>query len=397
MNQTVQPGQSSSEPVRTPAGDPPHVVIAHDWLVGLRGGEHVLDAMIRSLVASGARVSTLVTMFDEGRPLTPAIDALPRLVSPLGRLGPLSVVARRHLLPFYPWAVGRLARSLARLHQARPIDLLVSTSSAAIKGLESPRGVPHLSYIHSPPRYLWSQTDAYSRDSLSRRLGLSLMGPALRRWDVATASRPSMLMANSAHTKALIAQAWGRESEVVHPGVRVEFFSQAPASTRDGSWLVVSALEPYKRLDVAIEAARLANAKLVIVGEGSQRASLERLANGRVEFTGRLSDQALRDRYAKASILLHPQLEDFGIVAVEAQAAGLAVVAFDRGGAAETVLDGVTGVLVNEQSASAFAQAANRVPRSCDAACREHAASFSESRFHREFIACVRRVLLQPA
>ena len=368
-------------------------MLAHDWLVGLRGGEHVLDAIAVALGHAGADVSTLLTMFDDGRPLTPAIDALPRVVSPLGRLGGLSRRARRQLLPLYPWAVSRLSSSLASIHARRPVNLVVSTSSAAIKGLRSPQGVPHLCYVHSPPRYLWSQGEAYGRSSVLTRLGLAASGPWLRRWDAASASRPTTLLANSSHTAALIRRVWHRESEVLHPPVRTDFFGEAPTVARDGSWLVVSALEPYKRVDLAMEAARLAGTKLVIVGDGSLASSLRDEATANVEFKGRVDDATLRDLYARASVLIHPQVEDFGIVAVEAQAAGLPVVALASGGAVETVVDGVTGACFREQEAAAIVEAVRRVPPRCDRACREWADRFSQERFESAFLAAAAHAL----
>jgi glycosyltransferase involved in cell wall biosynthesis len=371
----------------------PHVVLAHDWLAGLRGGEHVLDAIAVALRHAGADVSTLLTMFDDGRPLTPAIDALPRVVSPLGRLGGFSRRARRHLLPLYPWAVSRLSSSLRSIHASRPVDLVVSTSSAAIKGLRTPEGVPHLCYVHSPPRYLWSQGEAYGRSSVLTRLGLAASGPWLRRWDAATASRPTTLLANSAHTAALIRKVWHRESQVLHPPVRTDFFGATPPVARDGSWLVVSALEPYKRVDLAIEASQLAGVRLVIVGDGSLASTLRSEAPATVEFKGRVDDATLRDLYARASVLIHPQIEDFGIVAVEAQAAGLPVVALASGGAVETVVDGVTGAFFREQAAAAIVEAARRVQPQCDPACREWARRFSHDRFETAFLAAAAQTL----
>ncbi len=352
--------------------------------------------MVVALTRAGADISTMLTMFDDGRPLTPAIDALPRVVSPIGRLGGLSRRARRHLLPLYPWAVSRLSSSLRSIHARRPVDLVVSTSSAAIKGLVSPPGVPHLCYVHSPPRYLWSQGQAYGRSGLLTRLGLAASGPWLRRWDAASASRPTTLLANSSHTASLIRAAWRRESRVLHPPVRTDFFGDAPAIARDGSWLVVCALEPYKRVDLAIEASTLAGVRLVIVGDGSLASSLRRQAPPNVEFRGRVDDATLRDLYARSSALIHPQVEDFGIVAVEAQAAGLPVVALSSGGALETVVDGVTGAFFREQTAHAIVEAARRVPAECDLACREHARRFAPARFAAGFLAAVAGILHQP-
>lgn len=396
MPHTVQPAAASREAF---AGDrsPPsrlRVVLAHDWLAGLRGGEHVLDAIAGVVESLGADIADLLVMFDEGKHLTPRLDALPHHVSPLGRLGRFSALARRHLLPCYPWAVSRLSEHLSALHRSRAVDLVISTSSAAIKGLEVPEGVPHLCYVHTPARYLWSQQEQYARGSLARRLGLALAGPALRAWDVRSSARPTKLLANSAHTQMLIQRVWGRASEVVHPGVRTEFFGALPPRARSRDWLVVSALEPYKRVDLAIDAAIEAGARLIIAGEGSQRGTLERHARGRVEFAGRVDDERLRELYATCAMLIHPQIEDFGMVAVEAQAAGLPVVALGAGGALETVVDSVTGAHFGVQQVGALLEAVGRVPRECEEVCRVHAQKFSQRAFDErmagEIRACVR-------
>ncbi|MCX5691063.1 MAG: glycosyltransferase [Planctomycetota bacterium] len=396
MPHTVQPAAASRELI---AGDRCasrglRVVLAHDWLAGLRGGEHVLDAIACVVDSLGGQIVELLVMFDEGKHLTPRLDALARHVSPLGRMGRVSSLARRHLLPCYPWAVSRLSAHLEALHRVRAVDLVISTSSAAIKGLEVPAEVPHLCYVHTPARYLWSQQEQYARGSLARRVGLALTGPALRAWDVHSSARPTTLLANSAHTQQLIRGVWGRESEVVHPGVRTEFFGALPSGERTKDWLVVSALEPYKRVDLAIDAAIASGARLVIAGEGSQRPSLERMARGRVEFAGRVDDERLRELYATSAMLIHPQIEDFGMVAVEAQAAGLPVAALGAGGALETVVDGVTGAHFGAQRVESLLEAVARVPRGCDEACRVQARKFSQQifdeRVSRAIGACVR-------
>ncbi len=365
---------------------PLRIVVAHDWLCGLRGGERVLDDILTALDSIGATVPELLVMFDDGRGVTPRIDATATHASPLSRLGWVSRALRRHMLPLYPLAVSRLGDYLERLHRRDPINLVISTSSAAIKGLRCPKGVAHLSYIHSPPRYLWSQQDEYSKDSAIRRMGLALTGPILRRWDKATAANVTAFMANSMHTQQLITNAYERTSVVVHPGVRTDYFTPDAAVPRDGSWLVVCALEPYKRVELAIEAANAAQHSLTIVGDGSHRRMLETLAGPTVRFAGRIDDAELLRAYRRASVLLHPQVEDFGIVAAEAQAAGLAVAAFGKGGARETVVDGSSGVLFHEQTADSVIAAANRAQELCGEPCRQSALRFSREAFRERFL-----------
>ena len=338
---------------------PARVALAHDWLVGLRGGEAVLEE-IAAVVRSRHTLSCVYTMFSDGRPLAPHIDAAPRSVARLGRLPGASTRLRRWLLPLYPFAVGELARRLAADHARQPIDVLFSTSSAAIKGLRPPPGVPHICYCHAPARYLWSQTDAYSRGSGggARALGLNLFAPRLRGWDRRTAANVSTFLANSSHTARQIREFYGRDALVVHPPVRTDFFTPDAGEPRDGSWLYVGALEPYKRVDLAILAANGARHQLVVVGRGTQAESLRAIAGPTVRFLGHVSDDELRRLYRRAGVLLFPQTEDFGITAVEAQSCGTPVAAFRAGGALDSVVEGVTGAFFDAPEPGALAAAA---------------------------------------
>jgi glycosyltransferase involved in cell wall biosynthesis len=348
-------------------------------------------------------------MFADGRPLTPAIDAIPRVVSLLGRLPGASGRARRWLLPLFPSAVEDLSRRLAAAHARSPIDLLISTSSAAIKGLRPPPGVPHVCYIHAPARYLWSLESEYARGSRLRAAGLALFGPGLRAWDRATASSVTRFIANSHHTANLVRQAYSKIARtpgalhVVHPPVRTDYFTPPPSGARRKEfWLLVSALEPYKRVELAIDAAHLAGKRLVIAGSGSEskrlRAHADRLARHgprghAVEFVGRVSDETLRELYRTARLFVFPQIEDFGISAVEAQASGLPVVAYARGGALDTVIPRVTGAFFGAPSAESLAEATLRCPRDVDAICRACALRFAQERFDRELLRHLKELL----
>lgn len=367
-----------------PGGAPPRVALAHDWLCGYRGGEAVLDAIAR-VVARTCDIAGLYVMFDDRRPLTPAIDAIPRVVSRIGRLPLASTRLRRWLLPLYPAAVGDLSRRLAADHAARPIDVLISTSSAAIKGLRPPPGVPHVCYIHSPARYVWSRGEEY-RGGL-RGLGLRLYRERFKRWDRETAGNVTTFIANSGHTAEQVRRCYGRDATVIHPPVRTEYFTPDAGVAREDFWLVVSALEPYKRVDAAIAAARLAGVDLVIAGDGSQRRALERLASepgpgaSRVRFLGRVGDEQLRDLYRRARLLVFPQVEDFGIVAAEALACGLPVIARRAGGALDIVEEGITGAFFDTPVPLHIIDAAKKCPRDASRACRESAARFAEEAF----------------
>lgn len=392
----IAPSPASAAPAPPARARPPRIALAHDWLCGYRGGEAVLERIAR-LVVRRYTPGRLYTMFDDGRPLAPMVDALPRTASPLNRVPLGATRLRRWLLPFYSIAVERLGDALARDHAREPIDLLISTSSAAIKGLRPPPGVPHLCYCHSPARYVWSRMEDYGRGL--RGLGLRLAANEFRAWDRASAASVTAFIANSTHTAHQVRTCFGRGATVVHPPVRTDFYTPEAGRTREDFWLFVGALEPYKRADLAIEAAHLAGTRLVIAGDGSQRHVLRRLAGrrggsgGRIEFLGRVSDERLRELYRTASLLLFPQVEDFGIIAAEAQACGLPVVARAAGGALDIVIDGATGALFDDPTPEDVVRAAARAPRGCDELCRSCALRFSEGRFDEAIAAQIEAVL----
>jgi glycosyltransferase involved in cell wall biosynthesis len=375
------PPTPTALPADTPAGGSRRlrVALAHDWVCGLRGGEMVLDQITR-LVASEHEVAGLFVMFDDGRPLTPAVDGLRHFVSRVGRL-PMADKLRRWMLPLYPRAVGELSAMLEQEHRRKAIDLLISSSSAAVKGLRPPRGVPHLCYCHSPARYVWSLGAEYAGGL--RGLGLSLYADPFKKWDAAIAANVTRFVANSEHTARQIEICFKRSAGVVYPAIRREFLETplSPASDESRPWLVVSALEPYKRVDLAIEAANKAGHDLVVVGGGSQRKHLEKLAGPTVRFAGRVSNAELMAWYARARLVLFPQVEDFGLVAVEAQACGAPVVARRDGGAVETVVEGVTGRFFGEATVEALLEAIAVCPDQCAQACRVNAERFSAERF----------------
>ncbi len=371
---------------------PMRVALAHDWLVARRGGELVLDAIAHTLAEMGSPAPHLFTMFDAGLPVTDRIDALDRTVS---KLNTYPAPLRRWLLMSYPSAVESLSRALHTMHQREPIDLLISTSSAAIKSMRAPRGVPHLCYCHTPARYLWSQTPQYTQGNLKARirgLGLALTGNTLRNWDTRTADRVDRFIANSTHTQNQIREHYGRDSAVIHPPVRTDFFTPDTSAVRSDSLLLVSALEPYKRIDLAIDAAMIANRTLTIVGTGShestlrthaQRARKYTSSKGRIVFLGKINDEQLRDHYRTSWAFLFPQIEDFGITAVEAQACACPVIAYRAGGALDTVLENQTGVFFDETIAESLADAIARADETLfDAATiRTHSEQFSEKHF----------------
>ena len=371
----------------------PRVAIVHDWLTGMRGGEKVLDAICE--LFPHATVYTLVRVPGS---VSGRIESHPIRAS-LAQALPAAGKFYRHYLPLYP--------SLVELWDFDRCDLVISSSHCAAKSIVRPGRALHVSYCHSPMRYAWDQFGAYFGPDQVGRIGHRLMRPimaGLARWDAATAGRVDRYLANSSYVAGRIRRYYNRGSTVVYPPVDTAFF-RPRTDTRDpaeAGFLVVSALVPYKRVDVAMEACGRIGAGLTIVGRGPEQTRLEALASrlgSAVRFLGWRSDEEIRDLYRSARAVLLPGVEDFGMVPVEAQACGCPVVALAIGGACETVTDGVTGILVRDASVDAFADAllsagADRFDR---AAIRANAERFSRERFMTEFAAAIEGALEAPA
>lgn len=349
------------------------IALAHDWLVGMRGGERVLDRL-----AGLVGPTTLYTLVRGDAAMSEAIEACSIVTSPLHRFPGAAGRWRRHYLPLMPWAVGRL--------RVAPCDVLVSTSSAVMKSIRPPPGARHLCYCHAPARYIWDQAGEYrgrrGTGGHLRGLGLALARRPFRRWDRATASRVTRFLANSTHTAAAIRACYGREARVVFPPVRTAWFAPDPSVEREPWYLAAAALEPYKRTDLVIAAANRARLPLKVAGAGSQLEALRASAGPTVEMLGWVDDRALRDLYRRARALLFPQVEDFGLTAVEAQATGCPVVARRAGGALDTVTAG-TGVLFEGGTVEALLEAIAALDdaRIDPDACRANALRFSEEVF----------------
>ncbi len=283
-----------------------------------------------------------------------------------------------HLLPLLPMAMATADVSDA--------DVVLTSHHAFANRVRVPDGVPLISYTHSPARWMWDPK------MLRGEAGGSMGTAALRAFavaakggDRAAANRVDWLIANSQTVAERIRRWWGRHAVVIHPPVDVDYFTPGPEPTED-FFLVAGRLVPYKKVATAVAAATAVGRRLVVVGQGRSRETLERLAGPTVEFVGAVSNHELRDLYRRCSALLFPGVEDFGIVPVEAQACGTPVIAVGAGGAAETVIDGRTGILVDRRSddqVAAFGEAMTRFdPTDFDSAViRAHAEGFSQQRF----------------
>jgi glycosyltransferase involved in cell wall biosynthesis len=359
----------------------PRLAIVHDWLTGMRGGEKVLDAVCQRF--PDAALFTLVHVRGS---VSPVIERLHPRTSFVQHL-PMVKRLYRAYLPLFPTAVEQF--------DLDGFDVVLSISHCAVKSVIKARGATHVCYCLTPMRYAWDQFDAYFGPERTGRAGSAIMRRVMNhmaRWDRDTASRADRYVAISHYVAGRIRRYYNRDATVVYPPVDTTFFTPATQSNGNEPYaLVVSALVPYKRLEVAIEAARGAGVPLKIVGDGPARNRLERGAGPNTTVLGRLSDDQIRELYRHATVTLLPGEEDFGIVPVEAQACGRPVVALGRGGATETVVDGKTGILVEEPSAAAFADGISRAMSSSfdRAAIRRHAEQFGRERFVHEIAALV--------
>jgi glycosyltransferase involved in cell wall biosynthesis len=373
------------------------VALVHDWLTGMRGGERVLEALCELFPRAH-----LFTLLHAPGAVSATIASLPRTSSFVERL-PRAIRWYRHYLPLFPAAVEQF--------DLDGFDLVISSSHCAVKSVVATGRARHLCYCHSPMRYAWDQFNAYfGPDRLGRASGAARA--VLRRlaaWDRDTSGRPDRYLANSQYVAQRIRRYYNRRAVVVPPPVDTSFYTPNPANpysadpcsadtalpgspdiAADRYFLVVSALVPYKRIELAIEASRQVNVPLKVVGEGTELERLRSIAGPAVEFLGRRTDEEVRDLYRGALAVLLPGEEDFGIVPVEAQACGRPVVALGRGGALETVVDGVTGVLAPDARPASWAAALDRVasnPSAFDAdTIRANALRFSREQFMRAFL-----------
>ena len=321
------------------------VAVVHDWLTGMRGGEIALDAILELL--PNAR---LFTLLHQRGTVSARIESYRPRVSFIQHL-PLARTRYRQYLPLFPTAIEQFALD--------EFDLIVSTSHCVAKAVVPTGRARHLCYCFTPMRYAWDQFDAYFGPARVGPLRSRLYGVALRRlarWDKATAGRVHRYVAISQHVARRIRRYYNRAADIVYPPVDTRFFSP-DGSTPGRYFVVVSALVPYKRVELAIEACWLAGVPLRIVGSGPDAERLRSQAGPTVKFMENRSEDQLRSLYRGSRGLLLTGEEDFGIAPVEAQACGRPVIALARGGARETVEPGVTGVLVDEMTAEAFAAA----------------------------------------
>ena len=346
------------------------VAIVHYWLLKMRGGEKVVEALCQMFPA--ADVFTLFYDADQVSPIIRERKVTASFLNGLRR-------NYRSLLPLMPIALEHF--------DLRGYDLVISSESGPAKGVLVPSTSRHVCYCHTPMRCLWELYADYLHEWTPNRMKRAIMAPLmnyLRLWDYASAARVDTFIANSETVKRRIWRTYRRDSHVIYPPVAVETFYWRKS---EDYFLIVSELSPYKRLDTAVRAFSSTGRRLRVVGTGPEYRSLRRIAGPTVEFAGWVPDDQLRELYSQSRALVLPGEEDFGIAPVEAMASGKPVIALGRGGVLETVpvRDPIGGVFYSEPDAAHLTQALNRFeemePRLESRALQNYASRFSEAEF----------------
>lgn len=325
----------------------PRVAFVHDWLDTYRGGEKVLECLLELFPDA-----PIYTLFYDPTKLPQTIlrrnVIFPKILKPFRRF-------RRLLLPILPHFV--------EYFDLREYDLIVSTSSCVAKGIIPSPTAKHICYIHSPMRYVWDQQNEYLQ---GRILGLpivralfQLLAVQLRLWDVVSSVRVDRFIANSKFVAHRIKRFYGRDSEVIHPPISDFYLKQtSPETERHHEYyLSVGAFVRYKRFDLAIEACKRLDRKLVIIGSGQQETALKKLAGPNVEFIDNPSDDTLLKHMRQAKALIFPGVEDFGMTGVEAIACGTPVIALRQGGSLDFVIENKNGVFFDQPSIESLTHA----------------------------------------
>lgn len=354
------------------------VAIVHDWLSVDGGAEVVLKYMLKTF--PGADIYTILdTLPDEHR------EYLRNHKVFVSSLGKCRFLAKRYkyFMPFMPYLIEQFDLS--------EYDLVISSSHFVAKGVLTHPEQLHIGYIYSPVRYAWDLYHEYNRiGALGKGLRNSVMKlwlHKLRIWDFTSANRPDFLLADSKFIANRISKVWRRESSVIYPPVETQ--KAIYSEKKEEYYVTLSRLVEYKRIDIIVEAFNaMPNKKLIVIGEGRKRKSLEKIAKENIEFTGYLDKKEAMQIISKAKGFIFMPKEDFGIVPIEAQACGTPVIAYGAGGALETVQENSTGIFVKEQNAQSLQKSIKEFEtmKFDPQVCKEFATKFSTNRFQKEFL-----------
>ena len=365
----------------------PKIAIVHEWLVTVAGAERVLSELLSCF--PDADLYAVIDFLPDN-----AADDIKKRVAGTTFIQALPRARTRYrsYLPLMPLAIEQLDLSA--------YDIVISSSHAVAKGVITGPDQLHVSYVHTPMRYIWDLQHQYLRESgLDRGLKgyvARWLLHRLRLWDVRTSTGVDRFIANSGYVRRRIAKTYRRDAQVIYPPVDVTDFT--PGETKDDFYLAASRLVPYKRIDLIVEAfTRMPERKLVVIGDGPDRRKVERAAGPNVTLLGHQSKDAMIDHMRRARALVFAAEEDFGIMPVEVQACGTPVVAFGKGGALETVVplgrDNPTGLFFDDQTPAAICGAIDRFEAAADRFtaqnCRNQAMRFSADRFRREIDAYI--------
>jgi len=307
--------------------------LVHYWLNGMRGGEKVIESIIdiypNSEIVTNIYSANKVSVKISNRNVkTTFINSLPN-----------SDKFYQYYLPLYPWALKNI--------QINSSDLVISSESGPAKGINVSNKIPHICYTHSPMRYIWDMQDEYFGAGFKRKILQPIIN-YLQRWDFSTAQKLDYIVANSSFVKNRIKRVWNRESIVIYPPVDTERFS-ANNSISD-YYLLFGQHVKYKKPELAVRAFNENGQKLIVMGNGDEIPYLKSIANDNIEFLGRVDDNIKNKYLSTCRALIFPGVEDFGIIPVEAMACGRPVIAYNKGGATETVKNNISGLLFEEQT-----------------------------------------------
>ncbi|MFA3784114.1 glycosyltransferase [Melioribacteraceae bacterium 4301-Me] len=349
------------------------IALVHDWLTGMRGGEKVLEVLCELYPQA-----TLITLLHNKGSLSSTIEKMSIKTSFIDRL-PFKEKKYRNYLPLFPLAIESIDFS--------EFDLIISSSHAVAKAAKPNKNALHICYCHTPMRYIWDMYDDYfgkGKANFFVRKAMKLILPKLRQWDVRTSNHVHYFIANSKNVAERIKKYYQRQADVIYPPVDTSLFSLS--NKCEDYFLIVSALVPYKRIDIAIEAFNKIGEKLVVVGTGPEADKLKAIAKKNIEFLGWCNNEQLAKIYSGCKALIFPGLEDFGIVPLEAMATGKPVIAFAKGGALETIIgegENSTGIFFYEQTSDALINAVKIFDKKYfdPQRIRQHALQFDRSLF----------------
>lgn len=315
------------------------VAIVHFWLLGMRGGERVIEALCRLY----PQADIFTHVYDPAA-ISETINRHKVFTTFINRL-PKAKKWYQSYLPLMPLALDQLDLS--------DYDLVISSESGPAKGVVTAPDATHICYCHSPMRYVWDMYHDYTANMcLPKRLIAAPVMHYMRIWDKSSASDPDVVVANSNFIAQRIKKYWGRNAEVVHPPVAVDDFTPLPHSQRKDFYLYFGELVPYKRADLAVKTFSNPECKrnLIVIGQGEQLEPLKKIAGPNVRFLGRQPHEIVKEHLANCRALIFPGLEDFGIIPVEALASGTPVIAYGRGGVKDTIKEGLSGIFFHHQT-----------------------------------------------